>query len=101
MQLSQKNDGLRLLWGANRSLYFRFFVNYRQNERKNRAGGSGRGRNPIPPPGLRRAQAEATIKNMQEAYPVTTCASGKRPLRSYKPNFLGGKNDGMFLSHRR
>ena len=101
MQLSQKNDGSGLLLGAKRSLFSRFFVNYRQIEPKNRAGGSGRGRNPIPPPGLRRAQAEDTIKNMQEGYPVTTCASGKRPLRSYKPNFLGGKNDGMFLSHRR
>ena len=101
MQLSQIKDGIRQFLEAKRSLFARIFVNDRQIEPKNRAGGSGRGRNPIPPPGLRRAQAEATIKNMQEAYPVTTCASGKRPLRSYKPNFLGGKNDGMFLSHRR
>lgn len=67
MQLSLKNDGIRLLLGMNRSLFSRFFVNYRQIEPKNRAGGSGRGRNPIPPPGLRRAQAKATIKSMQEA----------------------------------
>ena len=96
MQLSQKNDGLRPLLEAKRSLFSRFFVNYRQIEPKNRAGGSGRGRNPIPPPGLRRAQAKATIKSIQEAYPVENA-----PCDHTNQTTLGGKNDGMFLSHRR
>ena len=62
-------------------------------------GGYALPQNPIPPPGLRREQAENTIKNMQEASPSRP--AGPEKVRPHTQNTLGGKNDGMFFSYRR